>query len=82
MFSFLVALLNLFMISANVTQENSPGFVRLNDPAYLSLPAERREPSAPIDPSSELFCGSKGSTPLLNLGSSVNKWFYISSAQV
>ncbi|KAL5535304.1 IPP1 [Sanghuangporus sanghuang] len=48
---------------ANVTQENSPGLVRLNDPVYLSLPAERREPPAPIDPS-------------------INKWFYISSAQV
>ena len=41
--------------SSNVTQENSPGLVRLNDPAYTSLPAEKREPPAPIDPSSKNY---------------------------
>ncbi|KAI5121321.1 hypothetical protein M0805_003788 [Coniferiporia weirii] len=35
----------------NITVENSPGFIRTNDPIYTGLPAERREPPAPIDPS-------------------------------
>ncbi|KAH8120085.1 inorganic pyrophosphatase [Phellopilus nigrolimitatus] len=48
---------------ANITQEKTPGLIRMNDPSYTSLPAESRAPAAPIDPS-------------------INKWFYISSAQV
>lgn len=39
--------------SKNVTVENSPGFTRRDDPIYRSLPAEKREPAAPIDPSSK-----------------------------
>ncbi|EJU02660.1 inorganic diphosphatase [Dacryopinax primogenitus] len=35
----------------NTTIENSPGFVRRNDPAYTSVPADSRKPPAPIDPS-------------------------------
>ena len=39
--------------SANITCNSSPGLVRMNDPLYTNLPAERREPPAPIDPSSK-----------------------------
>ncbi|TDL28054.1 inorganic diphosphatase [Rickenella mellea] len=35
----------------NITAENSPGFVRRNDPVYTSIPSDSREPPAPIDPS-------------------------------
>jgi hypothetical protein len=41
--------------SQNVTVENSPGFVRPNDPAYANLPPDSRKPPAPIDPSSKLL---------------------------
>jgi len=36
---------------ANVTNENTPGFVRPNDPTYANLPQDSRKPPAPIDPS-------------------------------
>ncbi|KAI0321353.1 inorganic pyrophosphatase [Amylostereum chailletii] len=35
----------------NVTIENSPGYVRTNDPSYTALPQDSRKPPAPIDPS-------------------------------
>ncbi|RDB28962.1 Inorganic pyrophosphatase [Hypsizygus marmoreus] len=35
----------------NITIQNSPGFVRRDDPAYTSIPADSRKPPAPVDPS-------------------------------
>jgi len=35
----------------NITQPNSPGFIRRDDPAYTSLPLDSRKPPAAIDPS-------------------------------
>jgi inorganic pyrophosphatase len=34
----------------NVTNENSPGLVRPNDPSYTGLPLDSRKPPAPVDP--------------------------------
>ncbi|KAI0784949.1 inorganic pyrophosphatase [Abortiporus biennis] len=34
----------------NVTIPNSPGFTQPNDPAYAGLPADSRQPAAPVDP--------------------------------
>jgi len=36
---------------ANLTVENSPGRVSKNDPVYVNLPQDSRQPPAPIDPS-------------------------------
>lgn len=38
--------------SRNLTVENSPGYVRTNDPSYTSLPHDSRKPPAPVDPAS------------------------------
>ena len=68
--------------SRNTTIENSPGYVKTNDPTYASIPADSRKPPAPIDPaspSSSLFLGGTLYSPGFAL---VSKWFYISSAQV
>ncbi|KAF8921997.1 inorganic diphosphatase [Mucidula mucida] len=35
----------------NITIQNSPGFIRRDDPAYTSLPPDSRKAPAPIDPS-------------------------------
>jgi len=35
----------------NITIQNSPGFIRRDDPAYLTLPQDSRKPPAPIEPS-------------------------------
>jgi len=35
----------------NVTNPNSPGYTRLDDPEYTNLPRDSRKPPAPIDPS-------------------------------
>lgn len=43
-----------FFFSRNITQPNSPGFIRRDDPTYTSLPPDSRKPPAPIDPSGEL----------------------------
>jgi inorganic pyrophosphatase len=34
----------------NTTIENSPGYVKTNDPTYAGIPADSRKPPAPIDP--------------------------------
>jgi hypothetical protein len=41
--------------SLNVTNVNSVGFVRRDDPIYTSLPPDSRKPPAPIDPSGKAF---------------------------
>lgn len=40
--------------SRNITIQNSPGFVKRDDPIYNSIPADSRVPPAPVDPSGEL----------------------------
>lgn len=35
----------------NLLNPNSPGFVTRNDPSYTNIPADSRQPPAPIDPS-------------------------------
>ncbi|KAG7452289.1 pyrophosphatase-domain-containing protein [Guyanagaster necrorhizus] len=35
----------------NITIQNSPGFIRRDDPAYTSIPPDSRKAPAPIDPS-------------------------------
>ncbi|TFL03579.1 inorganic diphosphatase [Pterulicium gracile] len=36
---------------SNITIQNSPGFLNRSDPSYTSVPADSRQPPAPIDPS-------------------------------
>lgn len=67
--------------SANITIENSPGFIRRDDPAYTSLPGPSGRAPAPIDPAGKLRPHVSLSEKL-NEPAAVSKWFYISSAQV
>ena len=39
--------------SHNITVQQSPGFLRRDDPRYTGLPLDSRKPPAPIDPSGE-----------------------------
>jgi hypothetical protein len=39
--------------SRNITHPNTPGYMRRDDPAYLTIPPDSRKPPAPIDPSGE-----------------------------
>ena len=39
--------------SVNTTVKGSKGLITTSDQAYTSLPADSRQPAAPIDPSSE-----------------------------
>jgi len=46
---------SIYKKSRNLTQSSSPGLVTRNDPVYANLPADSRQPPAPIDPSSKRF---------------------------
>ena len=41
--------------SRNVTNINSPGFVRRDDPVYINLPVDSRKPPAAIDASGKTY---------------------------
>ena len=44
--------------SRNVTIQNTPGFLRRDDPSYTSLPPDSRQHPAPVDPSSKILSTS------------------------
>ena len=43
-----------FSFSQNITIQNSPGFVRRDDPSYNSIPPASGKPPGPIEPSGEI----------------------------
>ncbi|CAG8450841.1 8091_t:CDS:2 [Ambispora leptoticha] len=49
---------------ANLTVENSPGKITVDDPLYQSIPADSRQPSAPIDPSVDKWFFISGTSNL------------------
>jgi hypothetical protein len=50
---FILVTENQDFCSRNLSNSNSPGLVTRNDPAYVNIPTDSRQPPAPIDPSSE-----------------------------